>query len=182
MTLDELGVRSATDKSSLRHHYLNLYELIFRRLRKRPISLLEIGVQFGCSIRLWKEYFAHGFIVGVDAVDNGIELESDRCQMFFKDAYTNEAVATIGNYRPFNIIIDDGSHTPEHQQFVVKNYSHLLSPDGVLVVEDVLAHETIPSLKGVLPEGFSYSAIDMIEGLKGLALLADSRLFLVWRK
>lgn len=183
MNLDDIGIRHGADKSSMRHHYLDLYALLFHRYHNKPVSLLEIGIQFGCSIRLWKDYFTDAFILGMDAIDNKMEgLESDRCRLYFMDAYTYKAVMTASNHRPFEIIIDDGSHTPEHQQFVVRHYSHLLSPDGILMVEDVLSPDTIPLLKEQLPEGFSYAAVDMTEGLHGLDPLADSRLFFVWRK
>ena len=179
MNLDGLGIATTTDKSSIFHCYLPLYQKLFGGFRE-PVVLLEIGIQFGNSIKVWKEYFPHSLIVGMDSVDNKVEgLDSDRCHLYFRDAYTNESVALVGNYRPFNIIIDDGSHAVEHQQFVVRNYSYLLSPNGLLIIEDVPGMDTVPKLVEVLPEHFFHATVDLRSAQLNTQ---DSILFLVWRK
>lgn len=176
LNLDGLGVAAATDKSSLRHSYLSFYQKLFGGFRE-PVTFLEIGIQFGNSIKVWKEYFPKSLIIGMDSIDNKVEgLESDRCHLYFRDAYTNESMALMGNYRPFNIIIDDGSHAVLDQQFVIRNYSYLLSPNGVLVIEDVPGMEAIPVLAESVPEGFYYATVDLRINSP------DSILFLVWRK
>ncbi|UCE34584.1 MAG: hypothetical protein JSV40_01285, partial [Deltaproteobacteria bacterium] len=52
----EISVEKGTDKSSL-HGYHPRYEAHFGPLRGKSLSLLEIGVQSGASLRLWEEYF-----------------------------------------------------------------------------------------------------------------------------
>ena len=42
--------------------YLRSYEDRFARLRSRPIRLLEVGVQKGRSLLVWRDYFAKGAI------------------------------------------------------------------------------------------------------------------------
>ncbi len=39
------------------HHYFDIYTRYFERFRDRPITMLEIGVFRGGSLRMWKEYF-----------------------------------------------------------------------------------------------------------------------------
>src|ERR1700722_18692475 len=65
-TLDELGIRRITDKSSLDHDYLDKYERLFAPFRDAPITVLEIGVFDGGSLRLWEDYFPRATIVGIN--------------------------------------------------------------------------------------------------------------------
>jgi RHS repeat-associated protein len=66
MTLDEIGLKFGTDKSSIYHNYLSFYERFFERYRDEPIKLLEIGVAGGASLAMWNEYFPQALIVGAD--------------------------------------------------------------------------------------------------------------------
>ena len=129
-SLDQIGVERGTDKSSLNHCYLSFYELLFEKWRFKPIRILEIGVQFGNSIRTWKEYFPNAEVVGIDSVDNGVQLPG----ILIANAYEPDAQERIlGN---FDIIIDDGSHLEEHQRYFVFAYQQRLYNEGILIVED----------------------------------------------
>ncbi len=63
-TLDALGLKHRTDKASSGHDYLTFFDSFFAPLRDQPITLLEIGVFNGASLRTWEEYFPRGKIVG----------------------------------------------------------------------------------------------------------------------
>lgn len=174
-TLDQIGVEHLTDKSSLNHHYLSLYDLLFRHLRDKPIRLLEIGVQFGNSLRTWRDYFTEAMITGLDSVDNGVAKTDGRVRIRICDAYSEQAVLEmIGN--TFDIIIDDGSHEPRHQKFVLDNYLPLLSGNGILIIEDVLSKLSIDFLVSGLLATFDYTVIEMTRGHS----MVDSRLLIVW--
>src|SRR5438045_959193 len=58
------------------HWYCQQYERQVAYLRKKRITLLEIGVggyddpnSGGCSLRMWRTYFRHGQIYGIDIAD-----------------------------------------------------------------------------------------------------------------
>lgn len=177
MTLDEIGIKHKTDKSSLHHHYLAFYSLIFSPWRFKHINILEIGVQFGNSIRTWREYFVHAHIIGFDLVDNGVKFDvPDGIDIGILDAYKTESLDQIEG--KLDIIIDDGSHQVQHQKFVVEHYLSLLTDEGVLIVEDVLSPLTIKLLAESLPNNFNYVGVDMTQGNS----VVDSRLFVAWRK
>jgi len=53
-----------TDKIEL--HYLDLYDPILTPWTDKEIKLLEIGVRAGGSLKLWRDYFPRGTIIGVD--------------------------------------------------------------------------------------------------------------------
>lgn len=44
-----------TDK--VRHGYTKLYYELFKHLRNKPMSLLEIGVRRGYSLKMWNRFF-----------------------------------------------------------------------------------------------------------------------------
>lgn len=52
-----------TDKSEL---YLNNYEYYFKHIADEKIRLLELGIDKGGSLLLWRYYFINGIIVGLD--------------------------------------------------------------------------------------------------------------------
>lgn len=173
MTLDEIGTKFKTDKSSMHHHYLGLYELLFAKIKELPEQrILEIGTQFGNSLMTWKDYFPFPVITGIDSVDNGVLI--DRVEIIIGNAYSPDVWSKVSDM-VFDIIIDDADHSPTSQGYAIQHYSTLLSYSGILIVEDVQA--TTEYLKGFLPPEFQYTAVDMTEGTGN-----DSRLFICWRK
>ena len=68
--LDELAIAFNTDKSTRTHGFTNHYQVYFELLRDLPLKLLEIGVQSGASLRMWKQYFPKAEIYGLDYFDS----------------------------------------------------------------------------------------------------------------
>ena len=109
----------------------------FSRLREEPITVLEIGVKTGASIRLWQRYFPNARIVGVDIRPRELSnakrivlVQGDQSDRSFLERLARD-------YGPFGLIIDDGSHVPSHQILTFEAlFPHLLS-GGVYVCEDV---------------------------------------------
>jgi hypothetical protein len=60
---DFIGKRGS-DK--INHGNLNEYEAILSRHQNKKINILEIGVAYGGSLGIWKDYFPNGKIYGVD--------------------------------------------------------------------------------------------------------------------
>jgi len=178
MNLDQIGIKHGTGKSSMQMRYLSFYEKLFPQPRHH-IDLLEIGVQFGLSLKTWADYYPNAHITGVDVVSNNLSFTpADRITLVIGDAYTPEMVAQLGaNNHTYEIIIDDASHAPQDQVWFVANYPKLLDPDGILIVEDVLAASTVPLLMEALPEGFHWTTADMTMKDSPVA----SRLFIAWK-
>lgn len=173
MTLDEIGVKHGTDKASIRHGYLDLYELLFSKWKGKRVHLLEVGFQFGNSLRTWAEYFPYGDITGIDLVDNGVKEEGFK--LVVGNAYMGYMKGELNP--PYDIIIEDGSHVPSDQAYFVSYYLPMLRDGGIAVVEDVLSREVIPTLEAALPKGFQCTTVEMAKG----ASLVDSRLFICWK-
>jgi hypothetical protein len=137
-----LSIKYGGDK--LAQGYIPHYQAIFGPIRKRPMTVLEIGVggfsdpaSGGESLRMWRDFFPNSRIYGIDIVDKSA-LDGGRIKTFRGDQsspeFLNGLIAQIG--RP-HIIIDDGSHQPAHVRasFTIL-FPHLAS-DGIYVAEDL---------------------------------------------
>lgn len=138
--LDELGILAGTDKGSLGHDYLRHYERALNHLRDEPITLLEIGVAGGSSLRMWAEYFQRATVVGVDVNGAARKHAGDRRIVEIGSQGDPEFLATLSaRYSP-NVVVDDGSHQADH---IIMTFQHLfpvLRPSGLYIVEDVHFH------------------------------------------
>jgi spermidine synthase len=171
MTLDATGLKHGTDKTSLYHGYLGLYQ----HLIHNPYSILEIGIQFGNSLRTWAEAYPQAQITGIDSVDNGV-LPQKNIRILIGNAYTEDMVRKLGTL--YDVIIDDASHDSHDQVWFIEHYSQLLTNRGILIVEDVYHPDTITALTLAMPHGFQSCSVDMTQGKS----IVDSRLFIAWRK
>lgn len=139
-TLNELYKRlieekiSISDKGTAHDFIEGYYNEVFNPLKEKPIKLLEIGVLYCCSVRLWRHFFVNGEIWGLDIVPQSMPLENiNYIQM---DAYSQEALDLFEDGY-FDIIIDDGPHTFESQMFFVEHWTKKLKSGGRLILEDI---------------------------------------------
>ena len=137
-SLDEIGLKHQTDKSSLTHNYLNFYELFFEPLRTTDIKILEIGVYHGASLKTWEEYFSKANIIGVDINTETKKYESNRTTIEIANQSNIEDLTKLSMlHGPFDIIIEDGSHMWEHQITSLRTLFPFLKPGGYYIVEDL---------------------------------------------
>ena len=137
-TLDELGLKHGTDKSSAHHDYLRFFETFFAPLRDEPVTLLEIGVHRGASLRMWEDYFPRATIIGVDILPACKRFEHDRVRIELADQSNVEHLAHLAlKHGPFDIIIEDGSHMWEHQITSVRTLFPFLKNAGYYIAEDL---------------------------------------------
>jgi hypothetical protein len=104
---------------------------------------LEIGVggyadscEGGNSLRMWKAYFPHASIFGIDIFDKR-RFEEERITIFqgsqIDESFLRSTVERIGG---FDIVIDDGSHINAHVIRTFEILFPLLRNPGIYVVED----------------------------------------------
>jgi len=135
--VERLGDECGTDKTI--HRYLAHYEARFATRRDDPVTLLELGVLKGASLRTWRDYFSRGKIYGIDLVPEH-QYDEERIQCFLgpqENARFLEGVMdTTG---PLDIVIDDGSHRGIHH---VSSYRALwphVKPGGWYCIEDAFS-------------------------------------------
>jgi hypothetical protein len=152
----ELVNNTTTDKNTC-HSYIHVYEKLMAAKRESCVNVLEIGVQAGGSIQLWRDYFTQADVWGLDIEDTLNHIHADlrtdpRVHLSLgTDAYTTEVVEGFHG-TSFDFIIDDGPHTLESMLFFVKNYSGLLTEDGCLIIEDIPDIEWIKKIYDATPE------------------------------
>ncbi len=140
--LTALAKHFNTDKWGA-HRYTPHYQRHLEHLRDQPIRLLEIGIggysrsgQGGASLRMWKHFFPKGEIAGLDIEDKS-HAQEERIRVFQGDQSDPALLQRIhAEAGPFDVIIDDGSHRPEHILATFEVLFRLLAEGGVYVVED----------------------------------------------
>ena len=134
MNLIEIGKKYPSSKNI--SGFIQLYEKYFTPLRDSKINILEIGVDNGDSLRIWREFFSKANICGIDIdkknfkINNTNILQGDQSDVNFLKSLVSE-------YKKFDIIIDDGSHQAKH---IIASFNYLfnyLSNNGLYVIEDL---------------------------------------------
>ncbi len=139
MILDFLGAhRHHTDKSSLDHNYLQWYERFLAPLRDEPVTILEIGVFGGESLRMWRDYFQRGRIVGMDIDPACAQHAGDRIEIVIGDSGNLDDLARAVSRGPFDVINDDGGHAPQDQVTAYYTLLPSVKPGGLYILEDVM--------------------------------------------
>jgi|TARA_Y100001951_G_C11291463_1_gene272465 hypothetical protein len=145
-SLESIASKYNVDKLEL--GYLRHYEDRFEPIRNEVTKVLEIGVETGCSHRMWLEYFPNATIYGIDifvyGVDEFNKLQEgnpnlDRSVTFKGDqSNTDDLSNFLSQYgSDFDIIIDDGGHTMKQQQTSMRELFSKVKSGGFYVVEDL---------------------------------------------
>lgn len=142
MTLTELALEFGTDKAG-DHHYTQHYERHLQHLKREEFTLLEIGIggyknkrKGGESLRMWKWYFPRAQIVGLDLEDK-TWVEAGRIKAYVGSQDDPELLQRIVDEQgPIKVVIDDGSHRPEHVRETFRILFPLIEDDGIYIIED----------------------------------------------
>ncbi len=121
------------DKGTL-HNYIETYDKLFGPFRQKPISLLEIGVEQGHSLRMWRDYFPEARITGIDIKRPKQDITG--CWFHICDQSNPESLEETFKDTEFDIIIDDGSHVLEHQIISRECLFKKLKKGGLYIIED----------------------------------------------
>ena len=127
-----------TDK--IRHGYLEVYDEVMAPWIDKEIKLLELGVDRGGSLKLWRDYFPRGTIVGIDRKLPQNFQSEERIQVFQGNHGNNRFLSEVANKTApdgFDIIIDDASHIGEKTRRAFWYlFDHHLKPGGLYAIED----------------------------------------------
>jgi Methyltransferase domain len=146
----DLLVASESDKY-FRHHYENYYIPWLAPFQTIPkLKLLEIGADKGKSLLLWSQYFSDpalilGLAYGEAAKDIDETVQANKkggklreiVQVLKGDQSKKETMETLRTMGPYHIIIDDGSHVPEHMAFSLFSLWNSVAPGGLYIIEDL---------------------------------------------
>lgn len=131
-TLEELGRKYGTDK--VQHGYLPWYDKLLSPIRDTPGAILEIGIDKGASLQMWRDYFPNKYVVGIDIepkeVHNATCLVADQAQ-------AESLERALLRFPPFQVIIDDGGHQMQDQQVSLGTLFPHLTSGGYYIIEDL---------------------------------------------
>lgn len=143
MNLHEIGERHGTDKCDANHSfrgesYLHVYDRYLRHLRDEPVTVLELGVKHGASLRMWREYFPLGRVHGVDLNPACAVHAGDRIAVHIlsqdDESGLDELAESVGG---FDLVLDDCSHinalTLASQRILLRH----VKPGGFYIIEDL---------------------------------------------
>lgn len=135
--LAEFSKTNSTSDKLKNHGYQRVYPWFLSHFKESPIKLLEIGVADLESIELWKNYFKNATLFAIDILP--IEIKDKNINFFQVDqSKENELIHFAQNVNTkFDVIIDDGSHVPEHQLLTLKILWNSLKEGGVYIIEDI---------------------------------------------
>jgi hypothetical protein len=121
-------------------YYAEIYERRFDRLRSKEINLLELGVHRGDSLRMWRDYFESGNVVGLDLGTSELDDPSGRIRLYQgkqQDLDLLDRIARESAPSGFDIIIDDCSHMAQLSLLSFWHlFTHHLKMGGIYVIED----------------------------------------------
>lgn len=120
-------------------HYFEIYDRHFARFRGRDITLLEIGVAGGGSLEIWRRYFGpKARIFGLDVNPDCKRFESPGTRIVIGSQGNTDLLKRVAEETgPIDILIDDGSHTYEHQLSTFRTLFEHVSENGVYGCEDL---------------------------------------------
>ena len=144
LLLKEIFEKYNCDKAG--HLYHEVYQPHFEDIKDKPLKILEVGIFKGVSMDSWRDYLPNATIYGLDiftrlSPDQIPALKKDRIEWAFCDSTGNDVSQTIvkkwGEEIKFDVIIDDGLHTPIANAKTFENLIPFLDDSGVFFIEDV---------------------------------------------
>lgn len=118
--------------------YFEIYERAFSPYREKSITFLEIGIQNGGSLQMWREFFGpQAKIIGIDVNPACKSLEAEGFEVWIGDQADPNFWTEFKSKNPrIDLVLDDGGHTMEQQIVTFQSLFPILSNRGTYVCED----------------------------------------------
>jgi predicted O-methyltransferase YrrM len=137
-SLYAIAERHGTDKAGPARRFLWVYQAHLAPLRDKAISLLEIGVFGGASLRMWRDYFPGGRIFGIDVNPSAWHHADERIEIFIGDQTDTDFLDSVVRLTgPLDVVVDDGGHEAAQQITTLLHLWPRLKPGGMYAVEDI---------------------------------------------
>jgi hypothetical protein len=97
------------------------------------------GGRPGASLRAFRDWAPNAVVVGAD-VDDRVLFSEERITTYFVDQTAPDTLKSLGMRfarESFDVLIDDGLHTPEANLKFLEFALPLMKPEGAIVIEDV---------------------------------------------
>jgi hypothetical protein len=119
-------------------HYFDIYHRHLQKFRGQDVCLLEVGIYSGGSLSMWRDYFGPGCkIIGVDIQADCLAYRAPNIDIFIGDQGDRPFWSRVRqDIERLDVVIDDGSHLPEHQIITLEELLPHMAPGGVYICED----------------------------------------------
>lgn len=147
MTLTQIANALGCDKGT-EHHERHGYTEIYENRISLDARLLEIGIDSGLSVQMWKTWSPNIQLIAIDNRPECItKTVSELCDARECDQGNREQLAllaeSIGD-NALDVIIDDGSHRPDDQLLSIDMLFPCLKSGGRYFVEDLHTSNWFP--------------------------------------
>ena len=132
----------ASDKGTTHQYIYSFYSNEFTPKRNNELTIVEIGVNKGDSMILFRDWFVNSKIFGID---NKMEMTTEYVNkvdaiegisIIYKDAYNGET-CNLFEDESIDYLIDDGPHSTESQIKCVQQWFSKIKKGGKLIIEDI---------------------------------------------
>lgn len=171
MTLDDLAQLHGTDKGSRparglsAKHYTDVYEQLLAGRELEPLTVLEIGVNTGASLRMWADYLPAATIIGGDSNPRCRAHAGPRTTILIGAQADPEFLAEAASLGPFDVIVDDGSHHLADNEATLAALLPHLNPAGWYAIEDLPSREGTTAKLAAIRRSAAGHRVDTHPGL-----------------
>ena len=121
--------------------YFEIYNNIFQKYKNKKITFVEVGIDRGGSLFIWKDFFSKDSrIIGIDTNPAAKKLEEYGFEIFTGDqsneSFWSDFYKKVGN---IDILLDDGGHKNIEQIITLNSSLPYINNDGKIVIEDTHA-------------------------------------------
>ena len=119
-------------------HFYRIYDRYFHAYRGTDVVFLEIGVDKGGSLQMWKNYFGEkATVIGVDIEEKCKIFEQGNAKVEIGSQEDPQFWEYIkGKYPRIDILLDDGGHTMNQQIATFECMFPFISDGGIYMCED----------------------------------------------
>lgn len=143
------------------HNYWEIYDELFGHLEDQEVSFLEFGFgAMGHCLETFAEFFSNAKdIIGVDYNEKFINLNftNNQIQTMFANQESLSSLQNLSDslsQKQFDIIIDDGAHTPSSIRNCFVSFFDLVKDGGYYIIEDsyMLIEQMQEDTKNIISE------------------------------
>ena len=133
-SLHEIGIKHNTDKAYL-HNFCNEYEIFLKN--KNIISIVEVGILNGGSLRMWADFYPDAKVVGIDNDASTLINEGNIVSCIGDQNKPKETILPRVLEVDCDLFIDDGSHLWIHQMDTFQTVFPHMKVGSVYIMEDL---------------------------------------------
>ncbi len=137
---------------------------------------------------MWDEYFSGKCkITGIDICEERfkkVDIEKDNIRILLGDQSDSVFLSSLSGER-FDVIVDDGSHIPNHQIITFNCLFQCLSSSGVYFIEDLhVAKSTANIFRSIANKKYTGSefSIDILSQIDHIEFYASNKLCAIYKK